>query len=201
MVWKKYQALLQSKGIVGIGTKAVTSAAIAFAGDVFCQTVLERQTAQQWTGELSHMNKTESKMQVTTIDWKRLSNFTLLGGVLVAPTLHYWYGFLGRAVPGTNFAAAFKRVFLDQAFFAPSFIAVFISSVNALDGKSQEEVVKSVQTHWGPSVINNWKLWIPAQFVNLWVVPPHLQVLFSNGVAVIWNMYLSWVTHRPAQQD
>ena len=39
-------------------------------------------------------------------------------------------------------------------------------------------------------------LWIPAQAVNLGLVPLHLQVLFGNVVSLAWNSYLSWVSHR-----
>eukprot|EP00960_Hanusia_phi_P031102 749079-Hanusia_phi.AAC.3 len=88
------EALLQSKGIVGIGTKAVTSAAIACLGDVFCQTVLERGMPAQGSAELS-----KSRADVVSIDWKRLSNFTILGGVL-GDTGHDLQSCLSASVPG-----------------------------------------------------------------------------------------------------
>ena len=55
-----------------------------------------------------------------------------------------------------------------------------------------------VQAKWWPAVVANWKLWVPAQLINFGLVPLHFQVLFANGVAVAWNTYLSWATHREA---
>ena len=54
----------------------------------------------------------------------------------------------------------------------------------------------SVADDWWPAVTANWKLWIPAQLVNFAIVPLHFQVLFANGVALVWNTYLSHITHR-----
>ena len=42
-----------------------------------------------------------------------------------------------------------------------------------------------------PTLIANWKLWPPANFINFRFVPLNYRVLFTNMVAVIWNIYLS----------
>ena len=52
-----------------------------------------------------------------------------------------------------------------------------------------------MQQQWWPSVVANWQLWVPAQVINFALVPVHFQVLFANGVACIWNIYLSHVSH------
>jgi Mpv17 / PMP22 family len=40
----------------------------------------------------------------------------------------------------------------------------------------------------------NWMIWIPAQGINFKYVPVKYRVLFSNIVAVTWNIYLSYAT-------
>ena len=60
-----------------------------------------------------------------------------------------------------------------------------------MEGRSN--IYQSLQTT-GPSVIQaNWALWIPAQLVNFGMVPLNYQVLFGNVVALLWNVYLSWI--------
>lgn len=42
----------------------------------------------------------------------------------------------------------------------------------------------------------NWLLWIPAQFINFKFVPPNLRVLAVNVVALVWNVYMSFQSHK-----
>merc|ERR1712216_896921 len=130
-------------------------------------------------------------------DYARLGNMTLLGAVLVAPVLHVWYGFLGRKIPGSSVGPVVGRVVLDQALFAPTFIAVFFSALAGLEGKSLQQLERQLRESWAESVVTNWKIWVPCQIVNLGFVPGHLQVLVSNVVALVWNSYMSYITHRP----
>ena len=44
-----------------------------------------------------------------------------------------------------------------------------------LQGKSHQ-VRSKLRNDLKPTVIANWKLWVPAQFINFRLVPPHLQV-------------------------
>jgi FtsH-binding integral membrane protein len=52
-----------------------------------------------------------------------------------------------------------------------------------------------------PSVlVANWGLWIPAQIVNFRFVPGKFQVLYSNVVALLWNVYLSYFQASKREQ-
>lgn len=70
------------------------------------------------------------------LDWGRCARFTFLGTTLLAPALHYWYGFLLRRLPGTAVSTVVVRVSLDQLVFAPAYVAVFLSSVMILEGNA-----------------------------------------------------------------
>jgi Mpv17 / PMP22 family len=41
---------------------------------------------------------------------------------------------------------------------------------------------------------SNWMLWIPVQACNFYYIPTKYQVLISNAVSFVWNMYLSYKT-------
>ena len=91
---------------------------------------------------------------------------------------------------------------------------------DGMQGRTQDISAKLKQD-WKGAVIANWKLWIPFQFINFRFVPQQLQVshslplrclvfdplgahrvpvllqvLMANIVAVAWNTYLSWASHR-----
>ncbi len=143
--------------------KSITSAAIVGGGDVACQVLVERRSFT-------------IRKEQAQIDFPRAGRFLFLGGTLIAPSLHLWYGFLGRSIQGAGLQPAMKRMLLDQLIFAPSFIGCFFCALAGLEGKSRAELEAQLRKDWAPSVVANWKLWVPAQLINFSLVPVHLQV-------------------------
>ncbi|KAG7400485.1 hypothetical protein PHYBOEH_005513 [Phytophthora boehmeriae] len=172
-VWTSYASLLETHPL---RTKIISGGVIAGVGDLSCQLVIEA-------------NEGAAK-----IDFRRAAIFTLLGGVLVSPVLHVWYGFLGSRVPGVSTAAVAKRLALDQLGFAPTFLCVFLSSLLTLEGEA-ETIPDKLGADWWPATKANWGVWVPAQILNFRFVPGSMQVLFSNVVGLAWNMYLSYISH------
>lgn len=100
-----------------------------------------------------------------------------------------------RTFPAATAADALKRLAMDQFLYAPVFIGVFTSSLMALDGRLAE-IPNKLRNQWPGLVVANWKLWMPAQFIMFRFIPVPYQVLWVNGVSIIWNTYLSWSTHK-----
>lgn len=171
--WGTYLRFLETAPVT---TKASTAALLNALGDLIAQKYVEQSSA---------------------VDWKRTGMFTFLGLVLVGPALHFWYGTLGRIVSATGNAGALQRLGLDQLLFAPFFIGTFFTCLLTLEGKTSQ-IKPKLQHDLLPAVIANWKLWIPFQFINFRLVPPPLQVGFSNIIALAWNTYLSWASHNSA---
>ncbi|KAL3656857.1 hypothetical protein V7S43_018200 [Phytophthora oleae] len=178
-LWISYTSLLETRPLT---TKIVTGGVIAGLGDVGCQLVLEAEEGD------------------TKLDIKRTAIFTFLGGFLISPVLHVWYGFLGSKLPGVSTAAVAKRLALDQLGFAPMFLPVFLSSVLALEGNG-EQIQDKLRAEWWPVTKANWSVWVPAQILNFRFVPGSMQVLFSNVVGLLWNAYLSYVSHSDVSKS
>jgi len=96
---------------------------------------------------------------------------------------------------GSQFVAPYFRLVLDQMMFAPCFIASFFVILAALDNKSYDEIKQKLQNDLYPTVKYNFSVWVPAQFINFNLVPPHLQVLWANGVGFFLNIYLSYAAN------
>ncbi|KAJ7538131.1 hypothetical protein O6H91_11G036000 [Diphasiastrum complanatum] len=156
-----------------VKTKALTSALLNFLGDLFCQLIVEKSD---------------------TINLKRISMITVIGLLLVGPTLHFWYLALSKIVITGGSKGAGMRLLLDQFIFAPVFIAVFFASLLTLEGRPSD-IAPKLQQDWRSAVITNWKIWIPFQFLNFLIVPQQLQVGAANIIALAWNVYLSFATH------
>ncbi|KAJ6813888.1 protein sym-1 [Iris pallida] len=95
--------------------------------------------------------------------------------------------------PGTS--GAFLRLLLDQFGFSPIFIGVFLSALVTLEGRPSQ-VMPKLKQEWFSSVLANWQLWIPFQFLNFLFVPQNFQVLAANVVALAWNVILSFKAHK-----
>nr|XP_048321803.1 protein sym-1 isoform X2 [Ziziphus jujuba var. spinosa] len=130
-----------------VSIKALTSAFLTLIGDLICQIWID---------------------QAPSPDLKRTFLFTLLGLILVGPTLHFWYLYLSKLVKLPGASGAFLRLLLDQFLFSPIFIGVFLSTLMTLEGRASQIVPKLQQ----------------------------FQVLAANFVALIWNVILSFKAHR-----
>ncbi|KAM0981457.1 hypothetical protein ACFX13_014820 [Malus domestica] len=162
-----------------VATKALTSALLTLTGDIVCQLVIDK---------------------APYLDLKRTFLFTLLGLVLVGPTLHFWYLYLSKLVTMPGASGAFLRLVLDQFLFAPIFIGVFLSTLMTLEGK-RSQVVPKLQQEWFSAVLANWQLWIPFQFLNFRFVPQQFQVLTANFISLTWNVILSFKAHKEVLQN
>ena len=59
-----------------------------------------------------------------------------------------------------------------------------------MEGK--DDIVRQLQAALPDMIVAGWTLWIPAMSINFSIVPIKYQVLFSNVVALVWNVYLSY---------
>jgi len=173
-----YMALLDKHPVP---VKLVTTAVLNFAGDLICQLGIEK----------------------GPYDPARAAKFTVLGFFLVGPALHFWYLNLSRIIAALGLSgntAAAASLVLDQGVFAPSFVGLFLVCLQLLDG-APGEIYTKLKANWFDSVVLNWKIWLPFQFLNFRFVPQNYQVLFANIVALAWNVGLSYTSHRTTDDD
>jgi hypothetical protein len=170
-LWNAYLRMVEAYPVL---TKGATCAVLNAVGDIACQVLLEKKAE---------------------LDMHRIVVFSALGAFLVGPTLHFWYSTLSKLVTATGTSGAMMRLAADQLVFAPLFNGLFMAVLLTVNGQSHLVKAK-LQQDLVPTVKANWILWVPAQFVNFRYVPLHLQVLFANTVALAWNVYLSYASHK-----
>lgn len=64
------------------------------------------------------------------------------------------------------------------------------------DPSLQSLICSRIQKDVPQSLIVGWSIWIPSMAYMFAYVPGKYQVLFSNSVGFVWNVYLSWRTHQ-----
>lgn len=157
-------------------TKCLTSGLISASGDICCQTFFEND------------GKNKSKKW----DMYRTARMSFLGFALIAPVTHFWYGTLMKSIPGRNIKATLQRLALDQFIFSPPFLSAWVWSNMTLQGCNTNAIQSKLKLDYWDMLKANWGLWVPAQAINLGIVPNRYQVLFGNMVGLVWGVYLSY---------
>jgi hypothetical protein len=181
-------------------TKGVTSGLLVGAGDFICQTLLAKSKLEK----VDHSSTPSASSSTRTSFWghffvdcwdaPRTARFCVLGTFWVAPMTHVWYRSLStQIVTGTSTPIkVMQRVIIDQFGFAPLFTTSFVGLLWVLEGRSSTEIPSQLKSAIPEIIIAGWSLWIPAMTLNFSVVPIKYQVLYSNVVALVWNVYLSY---------
>jgi len=187
--WDSYNGALAAGGVTTVAVKSLTCSGVMGAGDVLCQKMFPKEEVIDGHDAFGRAVPPSTKKSKGKIQLRGVGNFGLVG-LLIAPIVHQWYSFLGTVSVG-GLLGGVQQVCLDQMFFAPAMIALVFSMLQGLEGKGPAEMKAKLQSDWKTAVLNNWKLWIPAQLINFIFVPAPLQVLFSNVIGLGWNVYLS----------
>ena len=179
-LWYRYN---QNLVFNPIPTKIISATALALLADITCQALFPSSKEE------------EKKPWKERIDWKRTLNFTVLSGLIFTPLTHYWYGFLSSKIVGDTLMTTAKRVALDQFIFAPLTICLFMAGTLLLEG-NKEKIPEKVRSDWFNTLLANYTIWVPAQFINFSVIPAPLRVLWANMVGFFWSIYLSNVVNK-----
>ena len=174
--WDSYNQALTDEPLL---TKSVTAAVILGAADLSGQTLEKR------------LNPNDEE---NSIDVLRVARFAFFGLSLQAPWNHFYYMFLDGALPPTPeplTATTAVKTLIDQFIQAPIFTVFIFYFLGLLEGKSVEDIQLQLRRDYKDTMIANWKLWVPATFVNLAFCPPLFRVLFLNCVFFFWSIFLS----------
>ena len=72
----------------------------------------------------------------------------------------------------------------------------FFILINCIEGKGAQSGIKDLRNKFAETMIMNWKIWVPANFTNFYLVPIKYQVLYANLVSLLYNVCLSAIHYR-----
>jgi len=173
--WNWYDRQLRENPVI---TKSLTASIIVSMGD-FCGQYIEHRR-----------NPNEEEY-----DLARIGRFFLLGGILQAPVTHYYFAALDAKFPpklnNPWTSTTFLKLAIDQLLFAPTFTLVLFFFLDTLQCKSWDYQLHHLEDEYSRTMIDNWKLWIPAVLLNFAFCPPKLRVLYNNVIFFVWSICLS----------
>ncbi|EZA47821.1 hypothetical protein DMN91_011608 [Ooceraea biroi] len=164
-----------------VRTQAVQAGILMGLGDQIAQNFIEN----------------ESK----TIDFVRTMQFTGIGFFITGPATRIWYGILDKHIGSKGSSIVIKKVLCDQLFFAPTFVAVLLTTIGICQGKDMERLKLKLKNEYGDILKNNYKLWPMVQLINFSLVPLNYQTLVVQSVALLWNSYVSYRTNSDRRSE
>jgi len=129
-------------------------------------------------------------------DLKRSLRLSLVG-LSQGPPHHYWYLYLDKFLPGRSLRTVNKKILADQLIAAPFFAITFIYGAGLLEGNSLRSCWSEFKSKFPTIYLFDWFFWPPSQGINFLFVPSQYRVLYVNGLTVLWDVFLSYIKHKP----
>lgn len=128
---------------------------------------------------------------LTNFKFHKLARF-MLWGAIIANAQFWWYKFLQIYAGDLKFVEVLRKVLADQLCYSPvSLASFFLYAATIIDGGNLQNGREKLAKLYLPTLLTNYVVWIPVQFINFLLVPSAFQVPFSSSVLVFWNCYLS----------
>lgn len=108
--------------------------------------------------------------------------------------LHHNFNFTSR------FLSISTKVLIQQLLFTPVFNTYFFSLHSLLAGATLGETLERLKMALPISFMNSCKLWPAVTAFSFMYVPPQFRSVFSGGVAIGWQTYLSWLNQMAARE-
>ncbi|XP_057538670.1 protein sym-1 [Amaranthus tricolor] len=168
-----YLGMIKSRPVL---TKSVTSSFIYIAADLTSQTIA--------------LPSSEPYDLIRTL---RMAGY---GGLILGPTLHYWFNFMSKILPGRDLLTTVKKMALGQSVYGPIMTVVFFSTNAALQGEDAGEIIARLKRDLLPTMLNGVMYWPICDFITFKFVPVHLQPLVSNSFSYVWTVYMTYMASR-----
>jgi len=131
---------------------------------------------------------------------------------MTSPGIYHWWKALDATWPGSALRSVCRKVLVNQAVLGPLNCALFLGwshcAMSCLRGRSQSsceepgmsavasEAVQRIQTEVPDLAVKAMGVWIPVHTITFRFVPPHLRILYTSSVSVLWGGYLSYIANR-----
>jgi len=145
---------------------------------------------------LQQLREREASERRIAHDWARSGRMFVVG-LSQGPPHHYWYLALDRILPGRGGKQVCLKILADQLFAAPFFAISFIYVASLLEGAGLSQCWQEFKEKFPTIYLFDWLIWPPSQAINFLFIPSQYRVLYVNLVTVIWDVFLSYMKHKP----
>ena len=164
---------------------AATSAIVMSAGDLVCQSIMNRARATAATSTTTNSYK--------EIDLKQTQRFALIGLTLHGPFFHAGFQALDRLFgPAPTLKTALTKTTAGQLTLFPVYVGAFFTYMGVLEGLSWRQCKEKLRSAAPATLLNGTVFWPIVNVFNFMYVPSSKRVLYVNACGLVWNAFLSW---------
>uniref|UniRef100_A0A7S2HL90 Peroxisomal membrane protein MPV17 n=1 Tax=Zooxanthella nutricula TaxID=1333877 RepID=A0A7S2HL90_9DINO len=146
-----------------------------------------------------------------SLDARRCAVSSSYSGV-TSPGIYQWWRALDVRWPTAAMRHVCSKVLVNQAVLGPANCAMFLCwshcatglwSAGGLDAVEVQtrlptlafEAAERIRSDVPDLALKAMGVWMPVHLVTFRFVPPHLRILYTSCVSVLWGGYLSYVAH------
>lgn len=137
------------------------------------------------------------KQERKKYDLAAVGRYVVMGCVVFAPVLTFWYRWLDRFLPGKTAMVVMKKVVLDVSVLNLPYYAAFYTIMSAMEGKSVATAWSELKAKLMTTVLLSILLWVPAQTINFKFLPPRARVVFIALVTFLELNVLAIMKRAP----
>lgn len=142
-------------------------------------------------GRTNFGNNPAAVYKATYFQFYRLTGF-MCWGVIMAFVQCWWYKFLQIYSKHPQFVEVLRKVMSDQFCFSPiSLFCFFTYGTIVLEKGTWKDAKAKLKKLYLQTLVINYSIWFPVQFINFLLIPRDFQVPFSSSISVLWICFLS----------
>jgi len=142
-----------------------------------------------------------SSFSSSVIDYRRIGQIGLLGGLENGVLMLIWYSTLNFIVGASKATSTVLiKCFLDQVFFAAQQDGVFLALCAYQHKEGLQDAIREVKKTFLTTWLNDCSVWPLVNFLGFAAVPVKIQPTFMSSAQFFWQVYVSSVAAASSEE-
>uniref|UniRef100_A0A7S3PIC4 Peroxisomal membrane protein MPV17 n=1 Tax=Aplanochytrium stocchinoi TaxID=215587 RepID=A0A7S3PIC4_9STRA len=179
------------------------------AADLVCQEFEKRLLPSCSPPESKQILQESERETSASFDIRRTFSFSVFTGLYIGGACNAIYKIyphvarmISKGRKPSDRTVGLVSTLLDNFVHVPTlYLPIFYISTNLMQGANAEFAKESLANNYFTSLVSCWGFWIPVQFLIFSAVPSVHRVKCVATGDFLWNVALSYISHREAETE